>query len=67
MYSPKEQEKIFGDVNIAKYLADKLTADLYSSRDIQTRKEIDKWIEVANKVSCPQYILCFGVQHLIET
>jgi len=51
MYSPKEQEKIFGDVKIAKYLADKLSADLYSSRDTQTRKEIDKWIEVANMLN----------------
>merc|ERR1711937_760577 len=51
MYLPDEKTKVFGDANIAKYLATSLAADLYSSRSKQEITEIDAWIEVANQIN----------------
>lgn len=52
MYSPVQQTKIIGDVNIARYLTRFLLSDLYDETDTGVVGPIDGWLDTARQVIC---------------
>jgi len=50
MYAPGHQTHIYGDVNVARFLALTLAPDLYNARGVETVAEIDQWLDVANQI-----------------
>jgi len=51
MDSPREQTRIVGDANIARYLCRILLPHLYNEDDVENVLDIDKWIETSVQLS----------------
>lgn len=51
IYKPYKHTKIYGDVNIARFLSHIFTPDLYANQPMDVVTSIDKWMDIANQLN----------------
>lgn len=51
IYKPSMYTKIYGDVNIARFLSRVFAPDLYADQPMDVVTSIDKWLDVANQMN----------------